>query len=136
MLSTNGWLLTTFSPPTMSALTSPLDHLFPGLSPDQLIAEEQDHRAAEFSVPSTLGKRTSPSGGIDTEDEDDGESPNPGGESSPDRSSSTTRPNPRTLEMDQAIRKLAKRLKLSNESVSLVEQFTQVSTTKPLLKPS
>ena len=118
----------------MSALASPLDNLFPGLSPDQLIAEEQDHQGAEFSVPSTLRKCTSPSGGINTEDKDDGESPNPRGESSPDHSSSTTCLNPGTLEMDQAIWKLAKQLKLSNENVSLVEQFTQVSTTKPLLE--
>jgi len=111
---------------------SPLDGLFPGLNPDQLIAEEE---AAELSVPSTLGKRTLPSGDTDNEYEDDGpKSPSPGGESSPDHSSSVTHPNPGTLEMDQAVRRMAKRLKLSNENLSLVEHFAQVSSTNPLCR--
>jgi hypothetical protein len=115
---------------------SPLDDLFPGLSADQLIAEEQDHEDTEFSAPSTLGKRTSPSGGVDTEDEDEGNgrSLSPEGESSPNRPSSVTRPNSGMLEMDQAIRRTAKRLKLSNENISLVEKFTQVSLTSPPLE--
>ena len=109
----------------------PLNDLFPGLSLDQLIAEEE---AAELSVPSTLGKHTLPSRDTDSEDEDNGGSPSPEGESSPDRSSSVTRLNPGTLEMDHAIQRMAKRLKLSNENVSLVEQFAQVSSTNPLCK--
>lgn len=112
---------------------SPLDTLFPGLSPDELIAEEQDHQATEFSTPSTLRKRTSPSGGANTEDEGDRESPGPKSES---RSNLVTRPNPGTLEVDQAVRRMAKRLKLSNESVSLVEQFAQVCIHLTWLHPT
>ena len=118
----------------MSASPSyPLDGLFPGLSPDQLIAEEE---AAELPVPSTLRKRTLPSEDTDIEDEpeDGGESPSPGDAGSQGRSSSVTHLNPGTLEMDQAVRRMAKRLKLSNENVSLVEQFSQVSSTNPLCK--
>ena len=104
-----------------------LESLFAGSSTEELIAEEQEHQATEVSVPSVLGKRTSPSGGVDSDDDSDGESSIPGNDNLPSRSNSATHPNPGSLQVEQAIRRMAKRLKLSNENISLVEQFTQAS---------
>ena len=105
---------------------SPLGGLFAGLSADQLIAEEEDCQGIPPPTPSTLGKRTLPPGSNENEDDSDEESASPGNESLPSNPSSLTHPNTRTLQMDQAIRKMTKRLKLSSENVSLVEQFSQV----------
>jgi len=124
-----------FPPPTMSIPSeSLLQNMFAGLNADQLIAEEQEHQNDELPAPSVLGKRTSPSGDAGSDGEDDGELPGPGGESLLSRLSPATHPNPATLQMEQTIRRMAKRLKLSNKSTSLVEQFAQVSTVGPLLK--
>jgi len=112
---------------------SPLDALFGGISAEQLIAEEQESQDPEPLAPSVLGKRTSPSKDIDSDDEGNGESPSPGGETSPS-SSSTAHPNPATLQIGQTMRRMAKRLRFSNENVSLVEQFTQVGVINPLLE--
>jgi len=100
--------------------------LFAGLSPEDLIAQEAEHQATEPPTSSTLGKRTSPSG--DPDDDDHGEDEEEqGGENPPSNSGSATHQNPGSLRMEQAIRRTAKRLKLSNEDISLVEAFAQVS---------
>ena len=110
-----------------------LDALFAGLSTEQLIAEEQEHQEPELVTTSTLGKRTSMSPDPDSDDNNEEDSPGPEGASSLGRSNSVAQPNAGTLRMDQAIRRIAKRLKLSNESTSLVEQFAQVSLKDPPL---
>ena len=108
---------------------SPLRGLFAGLSADQLIAEEQEHRAAELSTPSVLGKRPSPPGDSDdnSDSEHDKEPPSQGHEHLPSSSTSATHPNPGSLLMEQAMRRTVKRLKLPNEDISLVEKFVQAS---------
>ena len=109
--------------------------LFAGLTAAEIIAQEHEHQATELSAPSALGKRTSPSGDADSDGRDDEEPPpSPGHESSPSHSTSVTHPSPGTLQMEQAIRRMAKRMKLSNESISLVEQFSQVSITSLALE--
>jgi len=113
--------------------TSLLDGLFTGSSADELIAEEQEHQTTEVRAPSVLGKRTSPSGDVDSDNENDGEVPSPRTENPPSRSSSVARPTSGSLLVEQAIRRAAKRLKLSNENVSLVEQFAQVSVSLPVI---
>ena len=70
----------------------------------------------------------------DSDGRDDKEPPSPGRESSPSHLSSATHLNPGTLQMEQTIRRTAKRLKLSNESISLVEQFAQVSIASLVLE--
>lgn len=121
----------------MSVVSGPLlQDLFPGLDADQLIAEEQEHQTDVLLVPSVLGKRTSPSGDAESDIEGDGESPGTEGDSLPSHLSSATHPNPATLQMEQAIRRTAKRLRLSNENISLVERFAQVSTPNSLFETS
>ena len=120
---------------TMSVSSDPPPHsFFAGLSTEQLIAEEQEHQATRLLTHSILGKRTSPSGSIESDNEGNRESPSPGDEDSSSHPSSVTHPNPASLQMDQVIRRMAKRLKLSNESISLVEQFAQVHVPKPQLE--
>lgn len=116
--------------------TSPLDRLFAGINVDQLIAEEQEHETSGSApTPPILGKRISPSTDhdpSDSNDEDEREPSAPRGES-PSRSSSVVRPNSGSLQVDQATRRMAKRLKLSNEDICLVEKFTQASLANPPL---
>lgn len=107
---------------------SPLHSLFTGLTTDQVIAEEQGYQTTQPPVRSILGKRTPPLGDKESDDEDDGESPNPGEGNPHSRPSSV---NPASLQMEQVVRRMAKRFKFSNESISLVEQFSQVHATKP-----
>jgi len=126
-----------FPSPTMSTRSVlPPQGLFAGLTADQLIAEEQEHQADELPAPSVLGKRTTPSGDVGSDSEGDGDEEPPGrrGGGLPSHSSPGTHPNPATLQMEQTVRRMAKRLKLPNESISLVEQFSQVDTTNPLFE--
>jgi len=113
---------TFFSPPAMSS--SPLESLFGGLNADQLIAEEQEHQATQPLAHLVPGRRASPLGNIDSDDE---EPLIPGSESSPGLPSSATHPNPAPLQTEQVIHRMARRLKFSKENVSVVEQFSQVS---------
>lgn len=108
--------------------------LFGGITAEDLIAEEQERQTADLSTPSTLGKRTSPSGDSDSDrhEEEEEEPAIPRGESLPSHSTSATHPNPGSLQMEQVIRRTAKRLKLPNEDISLVETFAQVSVVNPL----
>ena len=105
---------------------SPLHTLFNGLSAEELIAEEQEHQVSETLTPasSILGKRTSEFPESDNDDEGP-RSPSPEGEdlSGP---SSGTQGNSGSLLTEQSIRRLGKRLRLSNEDITLVEQFAQV----------
>ena len=116
-------------PSTMSALSQSIPHgLFIGLDVDsELAGDEEDLRTTEPQVPSTLGKHHSPSSLGESSDEEDEESPW-GTEGEPPRSHSVslTRPNPGTLQEEQAARKMAKRLKLSGDDASLVEGFSRV----------
>ena len=104
---------------------------------DQLIAEEEDHETSDNSVPSPpiLGKCTSQSDDhnlSESENEDDIEPSTPRGES-PSRSGSVARPNSGSLQVEQATRRMAKWLKLSDEDVCLAEKFTQASLANPPL---
>ena len=119
-----------FASPTMS--TSP--GLFAGLTAVEIIAQEQEHQAAELPAPSALGKRASPSGDADSNGRDDEEPLSPGRENSQSHSILVTHPNPGMLQMEQTIRRMAKWLKLLNENISLVEQFYQVSITSLALE--
>ena len=69
----------------------------------------------------------------DSDDNNDADSLGPKGASSSGCSNSVAQLNAGMLRMDQAIQRIAKRLKLSNESTSLVEQFAQVSLKAPPL---
>ena len=103
--------------------------LFANLTAEDLIAEEEGHQASEPSIPSTLGKRASQSRDSDDEsnDEDEEEPASPRNENPPSRSNGTTHPNPASLQIEQVIRRTAKRLKLPNDEISLVESFAQAS---------
>lgn len=109
----------------MSVLPGPSLHtLFAGLSAEELIAAEADHQLdEEFSItPSVLGKRVTRSEESES-DGDTGRSPSP---QAGDNSSQGNFTNVAALRMEQAIRRLRKRSKLSNEDTALVEQFAQV----------
>jgi hypothetical protein len=112
----------------MSVPSQFLPHnLFVGLDIDsELVGGEEDLPVVEPSVPSTLGKRHSPSGESSGEEED-GESPR-GPEDEPPlgRSVSVTHPNPGSLQEEQAVQRMTKRLKLSSDDTSLIERFSQV----------
>lgn len=110
--------------------------LFSGLSPEDLIAEEEEHQGTELSARSTLGKRAAPSEDSDHESQGgEEEQTSPRNENPPSRPGSTTHQNPGSLRIEQAIRRTAKRLKLPNEDISLLETFTQVSAANLILKP-
>ena len=116
-----------FSPPMSLAL-------FANLTAEDLLAEEQEHQATEPSVPSTLGKRASQSRDSDSDDgEENEEQASPRGKNPPSHSDSATPPDPGSLQMDQAIRRTVKRLKLPNEDILLVETFAQASLANPLV---
>jgi hypothetical protein len=111
---------------------SPLDNFFTGLSADQLIAEEEECQTSQPLRPAqpVLGKRTVPPGDDRSDDDGNGGSPSPGDRDSPGHSTSV---NPASLHVEQVIQRMAKRLKLSYENTSLVEQFSQVHIAKPQL---
>ena len=104
---------------------SPLNALFAGLSAEELIAAEQGHQLdPELStIPSILGKRAARLEDNNNDDEDGADrSPSPDVENNSPRSHT----NVSALQMEQAMRKLRKWLKLSSEDTALIEQFTQV----------
>lgn len=110
-----------------------IETLFGDLNSDQIIADEQD----ETPPLSTLGKRSSPPGQVSNDnndndegnDDDEGDDPPVTEDRGPRRRSSPgTQTNPRSLRVEQAIRRMAKRLRLSDENTSLVEQFSQESS--------
>lgn len=110
--------------PTTPGLS--LETLFGGLDPDQIIADEEEDLTLPVSI---LGKRTAPPGQISNGNDDDDEengSPDPEGRDLQGRSGPATQINTGTLQIEQIIRRTAKRLRLSHESTSLVEQFSQV----------
>lgn len=111
-----------------------LSNLFGGLDADELIAHEEEDQTAEPPAPSTLGKRPSPA--QDDEGDDEEEPSNSRGEDPPGRSDSTTHSESTSLQMGQAIRRAVKRLRLSDENIALVEQFSQVSVTNLPLRTS
>ena len=110
--------------------------LFANLTAEDLIAEEQEHQASEPSAPSTLGKRASQSRDSDNDSngEDEEEPASPRNENLSGRSDLATRPNSGSLQMDQAIRRTAKRLKLPDDDISLLETFAQASVANSPLK--
>lgn len=112
-----------------------LSNLFGGLDADELIAHEEEDQTAEPPAPSTLGKRPSPAQD-DGEGDDEEEPSNSRGEDPPGRSDSTTHSESTSLQMGQAIRRAVKRLRLSDENIALVEQFSQVSVTNLPLRTS
>lgn len=108
--------------PTSSEASS--HTLFAGLTAEELIAAEQEHELDPdlLATPSVLGKRTSPSGEGDSDDDTDRPlSPDIENHSSLDAHAGTS-----TLRMKQAVQRLKKRLKLSSEDTVLLEQFVQV----------
>ena len=120
--------LTMSTVPTAPELS--LETLFEDLDPDQIIADEQDNPPTP--LPSTLGKRPSPPGqtGDNNGSDDDSEenvSPGPEGRGPQGYSSSGTQINVGSLRIEQLIRKMTKELRLSRESVDLVQRFAQVS---------
>ena len=112
--------MSTTSPPAPPSL-------FTGLDMDQLIAEEEQHQALESQSPPTLGKRLLPS--RDVSENEDEEPPGSEDEGPAHRSAPAARLNSGSLRVGQAIRKASKRLKLSNENTSLIEQFSKASAT-------
>lgn len=100
----------------------PPNGFFDDLDPDQLDGEEEGGQVTEPPVTPTLRKRSLQSG--DSESEDEG---GPGREDSSSQPSSATHSNAGTLQMEQTVRRTAKRLKLSNEDTAVVERFSQVN---------
>ena len=110
--------------------------LFGDLNPDQIIANERDERD-ETPPLSILGKRPSPARQTGNDDDNDDELDNPPGTEGrgpQDRTNPRTQMNPGSLRVEQVTRRMTKRLRLSDESVSLIEQFNQVDISCSLLK--
>jgi hypothetical protein len=103
---------------------NPLPALFAGLSAEELITAEEEHQLDPelLITPPVLGKRAART---EDDDSDDGagRSPSPESENDPNPGNHT---DVSALRMEQAARRLKKRLKLSSEHASLVEQFVQV----------
>ena len=121
-------------PPVSAAPGLSVENLFGDLDPDEIIADEEDNQTPP---PSTLGKRPLSPGQTDEDHNDDDEEENnpPGPESRGPRgrSSPGTQANPGSLRVEQVIRRLTKRLRLLDESISLIEQFAQVRTSSSLV---
>jgi len=102
---------------------APPQILFAGLSAEELIAAEQGHRADP--EPSILGKRPSQTREGDSDDEEY-RSPSPEDRDNSGDSNPSDHANVSTLRTEQAVRRLRKRLKLSNNDTALIGQFAQV----------
>ena len=113
-----------------------IETLFGDLNPDQMIADERGERD-ETPPLSILGKRPSPAGQTDDDSSDNDEENDPPGTEGRgprDRTNPGTQTNPGRLRAEQVTRRMAKRLRLSDESASLVEQFSQVGISRSLLE--
>jgi hypothetical protein len=100
----------------------PLPALFAGLSAEELIAAEEVHQLdpEPLITHPVLGKRAARTED-DNSDDEAGESPSPEPENDLGNHTDVS-----MLRMEQAVRRLKKRLRLSNEHAALIEQFVQV----------